>query len=177
MKAEIKTIAAKRVACLAHKGDYSKIGAKFGELMRWVGQEGVPFTEMLALYYDDPHSIQVDELRSDAAVTIPPDYMPNDPRIQVKEVPAGEYAASIHYGPYSTLPQAWVEFYTTAIPALGRSTSASLCFELYLNDCLRWRRKMCKPSFTLLWYETRSFLLNRFCIRRGQEVLHSLWVS
>lgn len=137
MNAELKTMPTFRVLALEHRGPYHLIGDKFGELMGVVGSMGIPLQSVLGVYYDDPHSVAAEDLRSDACVGVPDDFELPDGyqgELRIKEIQGGDYAFGTHLGPYAGLGDAWAQF-DTAAKALGRAYRPEPCFEMYMNDC------------------------------------------
>ena len=137
MTAEIKSIQPIHIACMEHHGNYTQIGKTFDRLFQWVNAESIPFRGMLAVYYDDPHTTPEAELRSQAGVVVDEGFTSSNPEVTTATVPGGEYAVAVHFGPYDTLPKAWEQFFTEAIPKTGRRTAPTLCFEMYMNDCTK----------------------------------------
>lgn len=138
MEATIKTLEPMRIVALRHIGPYHLIGPVFDKLMAWAGPAGVPIQGVLGSYYDDPHTVPAQELRSDAAIVVPADYeLPADNPLgaTIAEIPGGEYATATHLGSYEGLGDAWSRFTGEAIPATGRQTAEGVCFEMYMNDC------------------------------------------
>ena len=78
-EAEIKEMPAWNVACVRHVGPYPGIGKAIERIFQWAGQKGLiqfPKTQVLAVYHDDPQTVDVSELRSDACVTVPRERRP-----------------------------------------------------------------------------------------------------
>ena len=121
---------------LAHRGDYNDIGRTFERLSIWAaGKPGIfgPATKMFGIYYDDPASKAVADLRSDACVTVPDDFV-SDAEHPIKHTPGGRCAVLVHTGPYSELHLAYDWLYREWLPKSGESPGDQPCFEDYLND-------------------------------------------
>jgi AraC family transcriptional regulator len=121
-----------RVLGLEHHGAYNLIGQTFGRL-----QDHLDFLEdrdarLVAIYFDDPHVVPEDKLRSVAGVVVPSETAKKDEEIKEVEVPGGKYAMASVVGDYSKLGKAWEEFFGS-IFARGLKTKADPCFERYLN--------------------------------------------
>ena len=61
---------------------------------------------MMAMYHDDPETVPLDRLRSDAAVVIP-DGMPVPAGLVEQHLAAGQYACTLYIGPYEQIGDAW----------------------------------------------------------------------
>ena len=137
MDVEIKQLPALRVAAVRHIGPYNEIGKAFDRLGQIAGPAGLitpPATEMLALFHDDPDSTPLDQLKSDAGITVPADAtLPAG--LTEQHVPAGTYASAIHVGSYEHLPDAWARLKSEWLPASGRRPDRSgPSYEVYLNN-------------------------------------------
>ncbi len=56
LDATVVTMPDMRVIALSHRGDYKKIGEKFGPLFGWAGPAGVPVRGVLGVFHDDPQT-------------------------------------------------------------------------------------------------------------------------
>jgi AraC family transcriptional regulator len=137
MTVEIKDMPELRVGTVRHIGPYNQIPQAFQRLGAMVGpvagllrQQGA---EMLAIYHDDPETVPPDELRSDAAVTVPADVpLPNG--LVEQRLSGGRYACAVHVGPYEQLGDAWARFMGEWLPASGERVADGPSFEIYRND-------------------------------------------
>jgi AraC family transcriptional regulator len=124
-----------RVAALAHRGDYLSIGSTFERLAALAAGQGLfgPGARSLGIYYNDPASTPREALRADACLTLPEGKMPGG-ELQLREIPAGRYAVTLHVGPYAELhiPYKWL--YGTWLPQSGEEAADAPCIEEYLND-------------------------------------------
>lgn len=134
MTVSIQEQSARRLVCLAHQGPYPMIGRTFGEIVRWAQESDAPVGASIALYYDDPCEVAPEALRSDAAYEVPGNFEPNDPRLTVKELPAGTYAIGTYIGPYEGLPKAWDDFMSSALTDEYEMAEGG-CYEEYIDDC------------------------------------------
>lgn len=124
-----------RLLVCRHQGSYMEIGKAFDTLCVKGGlcaPESAP-VRIFGLYYDDPLSVRVDQLRSAAGLwradlPLPPD------GLEPAEIPAGRYAVLRHRGPYNELQDAWNWLYATWLPQTGHAPKAVPCIEEYLND-------------------------------------------
>ena len=137
MHVEIKQLPELRLGTVRHIGPYNQIPVAFERLDKLVGpirsllrQRG---SAMIAIYHDDPESVPVDQLRSDAAVVIPPDITLPAGLIE-QRIPGGRFACAVHVGPYEQLGDAWARLMGEWLPGSGHRVGNSPCYELYLND-------------------------------------------
>lgn len=131
----IKTFSGAHVAALEHHGDYQAIGRRFDELAAWAAGHGLLETprRWFGIYYDDPASVPVAELRSEAAIEVDPD-MPLGEGMTRREIPPLRVASILHKGPYAELERAYRQLYGEWLPASGEEPSDRPCFEHYIND-------------------------------------------
>jgi len=125
-----------RVACVRHIGPYNQIGEAFERLSAWAGPLNLlgPDTVYAATYLDNPDVTPVNELRSDACISIPDDVTPTGD-VTLGKLDAGWYAVGRHLGSYSGLGQAWGQLCGKEMPARGYKYREATCFEIYLSDC------------------------------------------
>jgi AraC family transcriptional regulator len=121
-----------RLAAVSHRGDYGKIGEAFGLLDVWAKQQRLEHAPLVAVYYDDPHSVSEPELRSEAGVIVHGDTEISGEGVHEVQVPGGRYAMGTYVGDYSGLPKAWEDFYVTGIMKAGLKTKPDACFERYV---------------------------------------------
>jgi AraC family transcriptional regulator len=126
-----------RVVALRYVGPYDQISPVFGRLMGWLqANEVIQTGPALAIYQDDPETVPVAELRSDACAIVADDFTTDDPTVQVLTLPGGRYAVATHLGAYSGLGAAWGRFIGEWLPTSGHTLDASRpCFEIYVNEC------------------------------------------
>src|SRR5262245_34306959 len=152
MQVDIKQKPEMRVAGVRHVGPYNQIVDAFATLDRIVRPSGLlnANTQLIAIYHDDPESTPKDRLRSDAAITVPPDAkLPSE--LKEQRVPAGRYACAVHTGPYEQLGDAWARFMGEWLPASGQRLADGVSYEVYLNtpmtepDKTKLRTELCVP--------------------------------
>ena len=137
-EASLKALSQRHVACLRHIGPYPQIGETMQRLLAWAGSQGLihfPQTEVLAVYYDDPHSVDPSDLRADACITVPEGTQVGG-EVTTMTIPGGMFAVAhveIDQSEYGT---AWDKLIGEWMPAHGYKPDLGgrLCYELYLND-------------------------------------------
>jgi AraC family transcriptional regulator len=124
------------LATLRHHGAYTEIGGTFERLSAWAGGSGLvgPETRFYGLYWDDPHTVPVDELRSRAAMTVP-EGTPLGAGMEPLSLPPLRCARLRFQGPYSELETAYDRLYGEWLPASGEEPAEHPALEHYLNDC------------------------------------------
>ena len=136
MDVEITNMPDLRVAAVRHVGPYNQIPVAFERLGSIAGPTGLfgqPGAVGVAIYYDDPESISLDQLRSDAGVVVP-DGIPLPAGLTEQHIPAGRYARTRHVGPYEQLPDTWMRFMGEWLPNSGYRLGPGTSCEIYRND-------------------------------------------
>ena len=137
MNVEIKQIPERRLGTVRHVGPYNQIPLAFERLGQILGPAAASLRQrgsaMIAIYHDDPESVPLEQLRSDAAVIVPPDLALPDGLVE-QRIPAGRYACALHVGPYEQLGDAWARFMGEWLPAGGHRVGSGPSYEIYLND-------------------------------------------
>jgi AraC family transcriptional regulator len=137
MQVEIKAIPALRLATVRHIGPYNQIPLAFEQLGQLLGAVAANLrtagSAMIAIYHDDPETVPLDQLRSDAAVSVPDDFALPDGLTEAP-VSAGRFARTVHVGPYEQLGDTWARFMGEWLPASGHRVGSAPSYEIYLND-------------------------------------------
>lgn len=136
MNVELKDMPALRLAAVRHEGPYPRISEAFARLGQVAGPAGLvrcPEAAMLALYHDDPETVPVDQLRSDAALTVDEDATIPEELDEIR-VPAGRYATTTFVGPYTGLGDAWSKLVGGWLPSSGHRAADRPSFEIYRNN-------------------------------------------
>ena len=139
MNATIEKLDAITVVALRHTGPYHLIGPKFTELMGWVNRHNVPMGLGVAIYYDNPDEVAAQDLRSDACMMAPADYVLPEADgldIRIERIASGEYATVTHVGSYEGIGDCWARFMGQAMPKTGRDFGDAPPFEIYRNNCM-----------------------------------------
>ena len=131
----LQTVESLRVVALRHRGDYMNIGSTFERLGAWAVGKNLcdASTRSFGIYYDDPDSMPLADLKSDACMTVAHSFTPEAP-YTVTQTPSGRCAQMIHVGPYSELYDAYRWLYTEWLPKSGEEPGDQPPFEEYLND-------------------------------------------
>jgi AraC family transcriptional regulator len=135
MDVEITHMPELRVATVRHVGPYEEIPEAFERLHQIADEAGLasmPGTTTLAIYHDDPSTTPSEDLRSDAAVVVPPQE-PLPRGLVAQTIPEGDYARTEHVGPYERLGEVWEQF-KQSIPQSGKRPGSGPSFEIYRND-------------------------------------------
>ncbi len=132
---EIRDLPPLRLAALRHIGDYAEIGRAFQQLATvftarayWPHARG-----MVGIYYDDPSSVPLADLTSDAGIKVADGFeVPQD--LTSIDMAGGRHAVLTYKGPYSGLKAAWDHLYGHWLPRSGEELGDAPAFENYLND-------------------------------------------
>lgn len=115
-----------------HQGDYLEIGAVFEKLFIYAGSNNLlnENTRSIGLYFDDPQSIDKEQLRSMACIT----GITSDETLEATEIPAGKCATLTFKGSYAELESPYNWFFGEWLPNSGHEAANFPPFEEYLND-------------------------------------------
>lgn len=83
--------------------------------------------------HDDPQITAPEKIRYDACVTVGHDVRAEG-EVGVQDVAGGEYAVTVHRGPYEKLHETYARLCGEWLPGSGREPAALPCYEVYLND-------------------------------------------
>ncbi|MES9945576.1 MAG: AraC family transcriptional regulator [Candidatus Thiodiazotropha sp.] len=121
-----------------HQGDYMEIGRAFEKLAIYATSHQLcgESTRSIGLYYDDPKSVEVEQLNAFAGMTLAEEtQLPGDDQaLQVSEIPGGTCASLIFKGPYAELEKPYDWFFGEWLPQSGYEAVDFPPFEEYLND-------------------------------------------
>ena len=131
---EIRTIRPVRLAALRHAGSYMDIGGTFERLFAWGAGRGLlgPQMRSFGIYYDDPGSVPVETLRSDATFIIG-DGVKTDGEVRPITLEGGRYAIIQHKGPYAELERAYRWLYRDWLPQSREEAADRPSFEEYVK--------------------------------------------
>lgn len=133
---EIKDIPARKLAAIAHKGDYMEIGNTFQKVFMWgmKHQKMGPAVPGYGLYYDDPSEVPVDQLRSEAGFIVNEDVCDDEIGLRTLEVKGGRYAVLRFKGPYAELEKGYDYLFGPWLNEQGETPANEPVMECYLND-------------------------------------------
>ena len=136
-EAKIKEQPERFVAYMRHVGPYPEIGKVFEKFFAWAGPKGLlqfPNTEMLAVYHDNPETVDESKLRSDVCITVPVG-TEVDGDVKTMTIPGGAFAVAHVEIDVTEYGAAWDKLMGEWMPANGATPDASrMCYELYLNN-------------------------------------------
>ncbi|CAA0121245.1 Regulatory protein SoxS [BD1-7 clade bacterium] len=134
---EIRQIQDFHVAGIPHQGDYMNIGHSFEKFYGWAASHQLleQLAQSIGIYYEDPASTPVAELRSLAGARFQqwPDNI-DDTGLTVEHIQAGDYAVMRHTGSYATLEDSYNWLYREWLPQSGREPADAPPFEEYINN-------------------------------------------
>jgi AraC family transcriptional regulator len=132
---EIRTEPSTRLAALPHKGAYHEISRAFQKLSAVMASRDLfrNAGRMVGVFYDDPQSVPLADLRSHAAFEI---NGRSDLSAPLEEITlaAGRHAVLTYTGPYAGLPAAYDQLFGVWLPASGEEPANAPSFEVYLNS-------------------------------------------
>jgi AraC family transcriptional regulator len=135
MNVSVQHLLEKFVIAAAHRGPYNTISAAFARLDAALKQGGVSSEaclELVALYYDDAELVPAAQLSADAGVVVR-DGTAVPAGLHLVSIAAGDYATTLHEGPYERLGDAWARFMGGWLVSSGRTLAAGPSYERYLN--------------------------------------------
>lgn len=131
----IETLATARCASVAHTGSYMQIDRAMGRLFAALGAQGIlaPDQKMIAVFFDDPDLVAVDELRSQACSPVTADAAVGPP-LQDTVLRGGLHARLRYRGPYADMKSAYRWLLGVWLPQSGHEPDDAPVFEAYLNS-------------------------------------------
>ncbi len=131
---DIQTTPDKRLAALAHRGDYAEGSVVYQKVATIMSTGGHwPQTSgMAGVYYDDPEVTPAEELRSHAGVLWEGETVPDG--LEEVQLAGGRYAVLHFKGPYAGLSEAYRYLYGAWLSSSQESLRDAPSFEHYLND-------------------------------------------
>lgn len=135
MEVRIEQVQPIHVAFVRHVGPYAEVGAAWNKLCAWAGPRGLlgPGLLVLGLCHDDPEVTPPDRIRYDACIAVGDDVQPEG-EIGIQDVAGGEYAVTVHRGPYERLADTYAAMCGQWMPGSGRQPRSSPSFEIYHNS-------------------------------------------
>ena len=131
----IKSLPARRLAAMPHKGAYPNIGASFEKAGAVFATRHLTdqIQGMIGVFLDDPSATVEHELRSHAGIIVADDFQIPAPLNEVR-LPAGRHAVMVYKGHYAGLSAAYDYLYGTWLPGSGQDVGVDPVFEHYLNS-------------------------------------------
>jgi AraC family transcriptional regulator len=132
---EIAPFEAVRLAAVSHRGDYQEINRAFERAMVWATARGLmePTTRSIGIYYDDPVTIPMKDLRSEAGLVVA-ESATLDGDVHEIRIPSMRCASVLHKGPYAELETPYRYLFREWLPKSGEEAGDHACFEEYLNN-------------------------------------------
>jgi AraC family transcriptional regulator len=132
MHVDTETLPALRIATIRHTGPYNQIGRAFEQLHEIVSAAKLPHRELVGVYYDDPQTTPVGQLRADAGVIVDDGVVLPQGLVE-QRIPGGRYARVEHAGSYERLGDTWAQFKRAVAAINGQPSARGFTFELYRN--------------------------------------------
>ncbi|MCG8313250.1 MAG: AraC family transcriptional regulator [Pseudomonadales bacterium] len=119
-----------------HQGDYMNIGQAFEKVFVGASIQGLidGNTRSFGIYYDDPQSVPLEQLRSVACISAPAHTAAADNGMKTLSLPGGRCATVLHKGSYAELEKPYSWLFGSWLPASGEEAGNFPPFEEYLND-------------------------------------------
>jgi AraC family transcriptional regulator len=133
----IRTEPTRRLAAVPHKGPYFEINRAFQTLSTTMAQRGLfgHAGHMVGVFYDDPQTVPLQDLRSHAGFEISGE-VALDPPLEAVVLEGGRQAVLTYTGPYAGLPAAYDQLYGAWLASSGEEPADAPSFEVYLNSPL-----------------------------------------
>ncbi|MFC3034025.1 GyrI-like domain-containing protein [Pseudoalteromonas fenneropenaei] len=121
---------------IAHQGDFMQIGQAFEKLTVLATNLGLlnQQTRFFGVYYDDPKSVPVEQLRAMACISVAQHTDLEHPQLQKLTIPAGETISLLFKGDYTELEQPYEWLFGQWLPQSNLELADFPPFEEYLND-------------------------------------------
>ena len=136
MNVIIKTIQAKRLAVLEHRGHPEKVGDSVNRLISWAKSQSVDLRskagEAFGFAYDDPQTTTPEAFRFDIGITVPENLKLKGDVIE-KYLPAGRYVIAIHKGSLNHISRVVYGLYQDWLPNSGEELGDLPCIFCYHN--------------------------------------------
>ncbi len=136
MTVDVITLPDLRLAGVRHRGPYNQINSAFQELGAKAGAAGLftlPDALLVGLYHHDPEVTPGEDLRSEAAVSIPASVsIPEG--LEELHVRGGRYARVTHVGGFEQIGDHWSRFVGELLPASGLVVRDGPALEIYRSD-------------------------------------------
>ncbi|WP_394780504.1 GyrI-like domain-containing protein [Undibacterium sp.] len=135
---EIKTISPMQAITVDHTGSYMDIGKAFETLYGCLGARELfrPGMRSVAIFFDDPFSVEEALLRSRAGAVFEEDLPPEAIQAPLGQsrIDGGKYAVLRYKGPYADMRVAYQWLYGEWLQQSGQEPADIPVFEEYLNN-------------------------------------------
>ncbi len=136
MNVTIKSIHARRLAVVEHRGDLNLLVCSFNKLIDWIKSQSAGLKlqagEAFGFAYDDPKITPPNEFRFDLGVTVP-EQLSLKGEIIEKQLPAGRYAVAVHKGSHDNIGDTVYALYRDWLPQSGEELAELPCIFCYYN--------------------------------------------
>ncbi len=126
-----------RVLAVRRTGDYNQsAGDAWRAIGAFAGARGLfhqPGIQCIGVSYDDPDTVEAENLRYDACITVSDNIQPEG-EVKARTLAGGRYAMFLHEGPYENLVHTYRGIFGQWLPASGEELREEPCFEIYLNS-------------------------------------------
>lgn len=133
---EIKEFPARKMAAIAHQGDYMQIGKVFDKVFMWgmKHQKLTATTPGVGLYYDDPSAVAQEKLRSEAGFIVDQECEDDQAGVRTLDVRGGRYAVLRFKGSYAELEKGYNYLFGPWLNESGETPANAPAMEVYLSD-------------------------------------------
>lgn len=134
-KVVIEPLEVASCASVPHSGNYMEINHAMGTLFGALAEQQLlnETTSMMAVFFDDPDTTPVEELRSAACSPLGDEITLAAP-LERLELYRGNYAKLLYTGPYADMKDAYQWLYGTWLPNSGQEAADAPGIEFYLNN-------------------------------------------
>lgn len=135
MEVRVITLPPVTLAYLRHTGPFGPaLGVFWRDVFNpWRTAHGLQHRVTYGIAQDDPANTPPEQCRYDACVEVADDYVAAPPAATTR-FPGGRFAAVRYRGNPADIGQAWMAFYSKALPASGLQVVPGPCFERYDAD-------------------------------------------
>lgn len=136
MNIEIKSIPARRLAVVEHRGPVETLAVSLNKLIDWAKSQPLNLKpkagESFGFAYDDPKTTDPQNFRFDLGISVPEQVkLEND--IIEKRLPAGRYAVTMHKGSRDSIGDTVYSLYRDWLPSSGEELGDLPCIFCYYN--------------------------------------------
>ncbi|AHE66299.1 AraC family transcriptional regulator [Legionella oakridgensis] len=132
----IRTIEAKRLAIIEHRGNPKTMGESVNKLIHWAKSQSINLKpkagEAFGFAYDDPKTTPAAEFRFDLGITVPEQLQLKGAVVE-KRLPTGRYAVALHKGSRDTIGNTVYGLYRDWLPRSNEELGNLPCIFCYYN--------------------------------------------